>query len=131
MYRCTSPRGIVIIRDPIVSMGDWRKKRPGLTKRERGIPLQLFREFIKDAGFEIIRESLFSFSILRRIYHWFNFQPFYSNKYLTIFDKLICRLFSFKTPYHAKSFIDKFRPTGVYFILRKKAWQSLLIVSNE
>lgn len=38
IYRCLSDGGSVLMREPIVSMGGWSKPRPGLTKRERGIP---------------------------------------------------------------------------------------------
>ena len=33
-YRCLSPGGYMLLREPIVSMGDWRQPRKGLTKRE-------------------------------------------------------------------------------------------------
>ena len=41
MSRVTKRDGYTLIREPIVSMGDWRyQRKPGVTKRERGIPLQ-------------------------------------------------------------------------------------------
>src|SRR5664280_131842 len=40
LSRCTAPGGYLLIREPIISMGDWRRARVGITARERGIPLQ-------------------------------------------------------------------------------------------
>ncbi len=49
-YRCLNKGGIMLLREPIASMGDWRKLRTGLTKRERGIPLQILNEIIRNVG---------------------------------------------------------------------------------
>ena len=45
-YRCSEKGGYVLMREPIISMGDWTKKRKGLTRRERGIPLKILRDII-------------------------------------------------------------------------------------
>ena len=36
IYRVLNNGGVFLFREPIVSMGDWRENRPGLTKNERG-----------------------------------------------------------------------------------------------
>ena len=43
MFRVLKPGGYALLREPTHSMGDWRRPRRGLTKRERGIPLAIFR----------------------------------------------------------------------------------------
>ena len=45
----------IIIREPIGSMGDFRKDRPGLTRCERGIPPRLMVKFLERAGFDGIK----------------------------------------------------------------------------
>jgi SAM-dependent methyltransferase len=40
LFRCLRPGGYLLVREPVTSMGDWRKRRQGLSKRERGIPLR-------------------------------------------------------------------------------------------
>lgn len=57
LFRCLRPSGIALIREPIVSMGDWRRERAGLTKRERGLPLPIFRAIVRSAGFTIVKET--------------------------------------------------------------------------
>jgi SAM-dependent methyltransferase len=56
--RCLKPGGIMLLREPIVSMGDWRRPRGCLTKRERGIPINIFDDIIEKAGLSVRRRSL-------------------------------------------------------------------------
>jgi 2-polyprenyl-3-methyl-5-hydroxy-6-metoxy-1,4-benzoquinol methylase len=46
--------GILLLREPIVSMGDWREERHGLTKNERGIPIKAFKQIILQNNLEIL-----------------------------------------------------------------------------
>ncbi len=46
MARVLKPGGYLLIREPIISMGDWRNPRNGLTSRERGIPFELMKNYI-------------------------------------------------------------------------------------
>lgn len=55
--RITKPGGLALIREPIVSMGDWSRPREGLTPRERGIPRDLLLSACREAGFDVIHES--------------------------------------------------------------------------
>jgi SAM-dependent methyltransferase len=58
LYRILKPDGHILIREPIKSMGDWSKIRPGLTKNERGIPKKIFKEIVLKTGFKIQKSSL-------------------------------------------------------------------------
>ena len=68
LFRCLVYGGFALIREPIVSMGDWTKPRRGLTKRERGVPIQIFRKFIIEAGFKIEKETMCVFPLIPRIW---------------------------------------------------------------
>ena len=57
LARVLRPGGRMIVREPMVSMGDFRQPRPGLTARERGIPRALMRRFHQQAGLTILAES--------------------------------------------------------------------------
>jgi SAM-dependent methyltransferase len=50
MGRVLKPGGRLLIREPISSMGDWTRPRPGLTRNERGIPPALMAGFVERAG---------------------------------------------------------------------------------
>lgn len=65
--RLTMPAAIVLIREPIGSMGDWRyPRKPGITPRERGIPPKLLAAMAEDAGFRV-RWEYCAFPLTRRI----------------------------------------------------------------
>lgn len=55
--RVLQPGGNILIREPVVNMGDWRKPRHGLTQRERGIPMSLMERAIKQAGLTILHRT--------------------------------------------------------------------------
>ena len=56
VFRTLEPGGIFLIREPSISMGDWRGDRgPNLTKNERGIPPKIMDEIATTAGFSIIK----------------------------------------------------------------------------
>src|SRR4051794_7593911 len=57
MGRVAAPGAVVVIREPIVSMGDWRHPRPGLTARERGIPQRALLAAVRAAGLDVAHIS--------------------------------------------------------------------------
>ncbi|MFZ4543218.1 MAG: class I SAM-dependent methyltransferase [Saprospiraceae bacterium] len=112
--------GTFFLREPIVSMGDWSKKRGNLTKNERGIPLKLFISAIDNAGFQIKKRSLCNAKPFDIIFSKiFAKQPYNSKWYVRI-DYLLSLIFSFKASnYHSRGIWDKIRPVAVFFQLTK------------
>lgn len=118
MYRCLKPNGYLLVKEPISTMGDWRKPRPGLTKHERGIPLKLFREMIHRLNFNIIKES-FCFSMTSYICK-ITRRPVYKNKLYLRFDKLLSIALKNRAyKYHRESFFSRIAPGSVYYVLQK------------
>lgn len=118
-HRVLKPGGVFFCREPIVTMGDWRKPRRGLTKNERGIPLDLFTEMVEKSGFEISSKTLFDFAPLGRILSILGIATF-AHKTTTILDYLLSRIFAFNKKYHRVSTLEKFGPASLYLVLRKK-----------
>lgn len=118
LHRCLRDGGALLLREPIISMGDWRRPRPGLTRRERGIPLPILRRIVQAAGFSTLRETLCMFPLLRRLGKALGFSP-YSHVSATILDSWMSLLFSWNLRYHATSALHKLRPTCVYLVLSK------------
>lgn len=118
--RITKPGGFALIREPVVSMGDWTHDRPGLTRHERGIPRDILRKQVRDAGFVIDREALCFFSgtsvIGRLIKH-----GVYDKKAWVIFDELASKVFAFNYRYHPQGVWQKVRPTCVFLVLHRDA----------
>jgi SAM-dependent methyltransferase len=117
LARVLKPGGYLLIREPIISMGDWNQPRKGLTKFERGIPLPLFRNMFKNSKLKIVKESpcftlLFVFQrILKRQLHE-------SKMYLNL-DRILSKLFLPNYTYHATSKLKRIAPTNVFYILSK------------
>jgi len=107
--------GVFITREPIVSMGDWSKPRHGLTKHERGIPYQIFRNILLDQGFEILHESFCLTPPFERLFKLLSGRSkFDSMSYLKV-DAIISRLALSNYRYHAKGNLERIRPTAVYY----------------
>lgn len=121
IYRVLEPGGIVLISEPIVSMGNWDdpKTRKGLTKRERGIPIQIFDKIIKDTGFLVVSRKFCIFSPFHLFFSRILKVKFYKSKILVILDYIFSRIFSFNIKYYRRNFIDKISPSNVFYILKK------------
>lgn len=117
-YRVLSNGGQLLLREPIVSMGDWSKSRPGLTKRERGIPLDLLREMCHNIGFKITHENLCFFSPLTVARRKIKIGGF-NNKYYVVLDILLSKLFRWNVRYHRTNYFSKLSPANVFMVLEK------------
>ena len=122
IYRVLNNGGVFLFREPIVSMGDWRENRPGLTKNERGIPIKVLKKIIKENNFEIIAEN-YCFTLttpLNKIFRKFSKNPIYYYKFYILLDKLISKILSFNIKYHTTNKYDKLYPQNVFFVLKKR-----------
>lgn len=118
-YRVLKPGGFALLREPTISMGDWRKPRRGLTKHERGIPLNIFRELISDSNFRIIHERRCMFSLTPHLRHLFS-GSVYNNAMIVALDEFMCALPIFSNVYHPRSSFQKLRATSAFFVLDKQ-----------
>jgi hypothetical protein len=98
-------------------MGDWRKPRAGLTKHERGIPLDIFRKIIIAVGFETVRESNCVFSLTSGLRFLIS-GPVYNSRLAVLADDFLCQLPWWPDNYHPTSFLQKLRPTAVFYVLQ-------------
>lgn len=118
MYRCMVPGGIALIREPNNSMGDWRKPRRGLTRRERGIPDDIMRAILVKSGFTIDKVSHCFFPLIPRIYRMAGIAP-YNSKVATLLDRGLSVLMKWNCSYHRQSILSKFAPSSVFWVIRK------------
>ena len=119
IFRVLAPGGYALVREPTISMGDWRRPRPGLTKRERGIPLEIFRHIVGDARFEVVRETRCMFSLTSFLRFFINEHRLWRKKSIVNLDALLCRLPVWSNEYGAERLWHRIRPTAVAFVLRK------------
>ena len=118
LFRVLQYGGHILIREPVVSMGDWTKKRFGLTKRERGIPLEIFRKIISENNMKIISEDLVLFPLTRRL--GIGGKKACNSKIIVWIDEILSKLFSWNNKYHSTKFYHKIRPQSVFYVLKKK-----------
>ena len=121
LARCLRPGGYIILREPISSMADWRKPRPGLTPHERGIPAPLFLKMVHEAGL-VVKAQRFGFSpIVRVLWPKILRTPPYSSKVATLLDDVLCHLTCFRMKYYRTSFLDRLKPGVVSIVAMKPA----------
>jgi SAM-dependent methyltransferase len=118
LARCLRPGGHLIVREPVVSMGDWRVPRTGLTRRERGIPLPLFRRIWSAAGLVPAHEALCAFPLTPRLRPLFGRHPYLDSRAVAL-DAFLSRVFAWKLRYHRETAWQKLCPTSVIAVLAK------------
>lgn len=118
--RVLTPGGIALVREPIVSMGDWRRPRRGLTARERGLPLAPFREAIATSGLKERTFRLIGFGPMLWFLGKFNYNP-YNNAPLTWLDRLLAESSVANYRYHCYQggFTERIRPTSAFTVLER------------
>lgn len=118
LSRCLRPGGWALIREPVVSMGDWRVPRPGLTSRERGLPIHFFRDVLEDSGFKVQRLGWCVFPPVPQLGDRLGVRAF-NHRWVTWIDAVVCAALAGNLRYHATRTLHRFRPNAAYFLLRK------------
>lgn len=118
--RCLRLGGLMLLREPINSMGDWRTPRKGLTKRERGIPVHILDDIIRTSKLKVIHQSFCMFSPLVRMSSVLGFRV-YNSRSITAVDKMLSFLFSRNVKYHRAKLREKFAPAAIFYVLEKIA----------
>lgn len=120
LARVMAPGAPLILREPIVSLGDFRRPRPGLTAHERGIPHRLMDTLLKQAGFEPVRKSFAGFPGLRQAALRAGIaQPWDSPGFVAL-DALVSRAMAWNARYWRPRLIDKAAPTMAYWVALRR-----------
>lgn len=121
IHRVLKPGGHFLLREPIVSMGDWTKPRPGLTKNERGIPEHLLDGIITQLDFKVTNYALcFSKPFDLIVGKLLDINVYNSPRYVKI-DAILGRIIHPNYVYHPKNVLQKFRASCCACVLQKKA----------
>ncbi len=117
--RVLKPGGIFLLREPILTMGDWRKPRRGLTRNERGFPLAWLDEKLAAAGFRVVRRRLCMFPGTKRLGKVLRLGPVYNNRLLTALDWLASSMLAWNLHYHRDTIVKKVAPGSVFYVLER------------
>ena len=121
IIRVLKPGGVLLLREPIVSMGNWRVAREGLTKNERGIPLPVFKTIFNNSPVEVVSSKLcFTMTaLLQRTVGKFLEHPIYTYKtYLTI-DRVLSSILQANLKYHPTNRLQRVAPSSVFYVVKK------------
>lgn len=119
LARVLAPGGVLMIREPITSLGDFRRPRPGLTRNERGIPPVLMEKMLADAGFAVRARSHVAFPGTREIPWRLGMATPWERAWLVRLDALLSRLTAWNARYWRPRLIDKLAPRMAYWIAER------------
>lgn len=117
--RVMMPGGYALLREPIVNMGDWRRPRPGLTKRERGIPASIMDRAFASANLTIVGRAPCMFPGTPRLSSFISAGAPYDSRTIVLIDRLISRCLSRNMSYNRDKFYKKLAPSCLFWVVRK------------
>lgn len=117
--RVLNPGGLLLMREPIVNMGDWRQPRRGLTARERGIPKPIMENALGAANLITQSAQYVDFPPFNRLLTRIGAKAIFNSQFLTLIDALLATLFSWNARYHRPRLWDKCAPASVFWVCRK------------
>jgi len=119
--RVTRPGGLLMVREPCSSMGDWRGPRSA-TPNERGISRKLLIQFAGSAGFTLERRPtpiiLEPINKVLKKTIGFRRLPFAA---LYFVDRMASGLLSFNDHYWRDTWATKLGPSSYFYLFRKRA----------
>jgi hypothetical protein len=116
-----SSGGVLLIREPITAMGDWRVKRKNMTPRERGIPLEPLLDALRKQGFNIKRTTYFGNPVcIRGFQRVLKISKPFNNVFAIYVDKFFSFLTKFNMHYLPKNIISKIAPSSIFIVAIKK-----------
>lgn len=117
--RVLRKNGLLILREPISSMGKWWEPRAGLTPNERGLPEPWLRQALKDSGFAIVRWRHCMFSPLSVLAGKLKLRSPFRYRSYCLADWALSEATAFNSTYYRPTFLRKFAPGSVFVIARK------------
>lgn len=116
LVRVTKINGFILLKEPIHTMGDWNKARRGLTKNERGIALDYFRNIVNKNKLKIIKESLCDCAFAYRLFGYIIKRD---SVFFQKLDQFLGKLFKWNYHYHRTKNFQKIGPSAVFYVLQK------------
>jgi SAM-dependent methyltransferase len=117
--RVLRPGGLFVLREPISSMGDWRKPRPGMTANERGLPIEWFEELARAKRFSIITHHVCMFNPISMIAKKLGIKRPLTVMPVVVVDWLFSEALRWNVRYWRDSFIKKLAPSSAFWVLER------------
>jgi len=111
--------GLVIIREPCASMGNWRKERSS-TPNERGISKKVMLKFAAKANLKVIKKPIpILLEPINKFLHRNNLYKYINFKFLYFVDKILSKFVSFQDYYWRDNLWKKIGPSSYYYFFLK------------
>jgi SAM-dependent methyltransferase len=120
MGRVLRKGAFALIREPAVSMGDWRCHRPGLTANERGIPELLMRNAIESAGLTVTKRTYCDFVPIAKLGKLLKVGSVYNSTWLTRLDALASQMLAWNVHYQRQNILHKIAPASIFWVCQKQ-----------
>jgi len=119
LARVLEPGGMLLIREPIVSLGDFRRPRAGLTRNERGIPPALMDRMLAEAGFVVKARRFLDFPFSDTIVQRLGLARPWDHAWFVRLDHIVSRLTAWNARYWRPRLIDKLAPRVAYWVAER------------
>lgn len=112
--------GELVLREPVVAMGDWRRPRKGLSRRERGLPPGPFLRAVEDAGFRIRRTTLYDCPATIRACRLLRVRHPFDRRAVVLADKWLSAALRWNMHYRATNVLQKIAPASMFIVAQKR-----------
>jgi SAM-dependent methyltransferase len=119
LLRVLAPGALLIVREPIVSMGDWRAPRRGLTARERGLPFAAISRLCAVHGVKLRAAHMLGFGPLLKMAARVSPSAHWNSRAFVKFDALMSRAFRANYRYHRTKLWQRFAPTVGCWVIER------------
>lgn len=117
--RCLRGGGILVMKEPVVSMGDWTKPRPGLTRHERGLPRRWLLDRLEDNQFDIVSCIDFNSGLCRTFCKKMGLSLYGSSTTINI-DRHLSRAGLMFQTYRRSTLLSKLAPASIYIVAKRR-----------
>lgn len=111
--------GIYMLREPICTMGDWRRTRGALTSNERGLPPLWLRDKLRSLGFRMLRQRYCAFPGAQLFSRAIGLGENLNHGFVVRADYLLCLLLKWNLHYHRDTLLKELAPTSVFYVSEK------------
>lgn len=118
--RVLRPGAVLILREPITSLGDFHAPRAGLTRNERGIPHRMMDRLLGQAGFKVRAKRFANFPGTREIPWRLGLANAWDNPVVVRIDAGLSLLMAWNARYWRPGFLDKLAPRSAYWLAERQ-----------
>jgi SAM-dependent methyltransferase len=118
LCRVIKPGGSLIVREPICTMGDWRRPRRGLTKNERGFPPGWLEGRVKENGVALVRKDYCGFPLTVRLGNALHVRA-YNSPALVRLDAILSESTRVNLHYHRDMAFKKIAPIHAFYVFQR------------